>query len=121
MPLIAAETYAHAAARWLADGEPRAAARATARAEECAAACEGARSPGLLAPATVGPLSPRKREIAMMAARGVPSREIAELLFLSVRTVNNHLQSVYGKLGVSARAELAAALGTLGVTKEGQV
>jgi DNA-binding CsgD family transcriptional regulator len=74
-----------------------------------------------LSPATVSPLSPREREIAVLAARGVPSREIAELLFLSVRTVNNHLQSVYGKLGVSTRTELAAALGTVGAGQEGNV
>lgn len=40
----------------------------------------------------------------------MPSKEIAERLFVSVRTVNNHLQNVYTKLGVSGRAELRAAL-----------
>jgi DNA-binding CsgD family transcriptional regulator len=39
-----------------------------------------------------------------MAAAGTASREIAERLFLSVRTVDNHLQRVYSKLGVVSRA-----------------
>jgi DNA-binding NarL/FixJ family response regulator len=39
------------------------------------------------------------------------SREIAETIVVSTRTVENHLQRVYEKLGVSGRAELADALG----------
>ena len=55
----------------------------------------------------------RERDIATLAARGEPSKAIAERLFLSVRTVNNHLQNVYSKLGVGSRRELAAALADL--------
>ncbi|WP_089156819.1 helix-turn-helix transcriptional regulator [Micromonospora sp. NBS 11-29] len=55
-------------------------------------------------------LSDREREIARLAAEGVASRLIAERLFLSTRTVENHLQRVYRKLGVTGRAELRAAL-----------
>jgi DNA-binding CsgD family transcriptional regulator len=46
-------------------------------------------------------------EVAGLAVRGKTNREIAEGLFVSVRTVQNHLQNVYGKLGVSNREELA--------------
>ena len=53
------------------------------------------------------PLTPREREIAALAAAGATSKEIAAQLFLSSRTVDNHLQSVYTKLGVSGRQELA--------------
>jgi DNA-binding CsgD family transcriptional regulator len=59
----------------------------------------------------VEPLTAREREIAMLAAARLSSREIAERLFLSVRTVNNHLQRVYTKLGVNSRVALSEALG----------
>ncbi|MFI7430402.1 LuxR C-terminal-related transcriptional regulator [Micromonospora sp. NPDC049836] len=55
-------------------------------------------------------LSDREWEIARLAAEGVTSRLIAEQLYLSSRTVENHLQRVYSKLGVAGRAELRAAL-----------
>ena len=48
--------------------------------------------------------------MALRAAGGSTSREIADDLFLSVRTVDNHLQRVYTKLGVTGRGELADAL-----------
>jgi DNA-binding NarL/FixJ family response regulator len=59
---------------------------------------------------TVVPLTNREREIAVMAAAGHPSKVIAERLYLSVRTVDNHLSRVYDKLGVASRAALATAL-----------
>ena len=48
----------------------------------------------LAAPEAVD-LTPREREIALLAAGGSSSREIAERLVLSVRTVDNHLQNAY--------------------------
>jgi DNA-binding CsgD family transcriptional regulator len=62
------------------------------------------------AEATV-PLSSREREIVLLAAGGMSSRGIAETLRLSVRTVDNHLQHAYTKLGVGGRRELAATIG----------
>ena len=56
------------------------------------------------------PLTNREREIALLAADGLASRVIAERLYLSVRTVDNHLARIYTKLGVTNRSELAAAL-----------
>ncbi len=53
------------------------------------------------------PLSAREREIALLAGAGRSSKQIAEALYLSVRTVDNHLQKVYVKLGVGGRGELA--------------
>src|SRR5262249_28537101 len=55
-------------------------------------------------------LTDREREIAELAARGHSNREIAEQLYVSIRTVNNHLNHVYTKLGFSGRDQLAAAL-----------
>lgn len=52
------------------------------------------------------PLTPREREIASLAAQGLSSNEIASRLFLSPRTVNNHLQARYTKLGIRGRHEL---------------
>lgn len=55
-------------------------------------------------------LSARELEVAGLAAAGMTSRVIAGRLFLSTRTVENHLQRVYGKLGITSRAKLGAAL-----------
>ena len=54
-------------------------------------------------------LSRRQHDIAVLAAEGLASREIAERLSISVRTVDNHLGRIYAKLGVADRAELARA------------
>jgi DNA-binding CsgD family transcriptional regulator len=55
-------------------------------------------------------LTKREREIVGLAAAGASSNAIASRLFLSVRTVNNHLQRAYIKLGVTSRSELRVAL-----------
>ena len=55
-------------------------------------------------------LTERELEIARSAARGATSREIANELFLSVRTVDNHLRRIYERLGIASRAELANVL-----------
>ncbi|MBB5158972.1 helix-turn-helix transcriptional regulator [Saccharopolyspora phatthalungensis] len=67
-------------------------------------------------PCASGPhnLTAREREVAEYAAADLTSREIAELLVVSVRTVENHLQRAYGKLGITRRADLAAALAAAG-------
>ncbi len=108
--LLAAEAAAAGADAWRRLGEQRRAAALDVRADELAAPCEGARTPALARAHTVVPLTDREREIAVLAASGQPSRVIAERLYLSVRTVDNHLGRIYDKLGVSSRAALAAAL-----------
>jgi DNA-binding NarL/FixJ family response regulator len=56
-------------------------------------------------------LSGREREIAELVALGRTNREIAGELFVSEKTVEGHLRNVFGKLGVSARAAVAEAVG----------
>ncbi|NJC73695.1 AAA family ATPase [Planosporangium thailandense] len=75
------------------------------------ARCDGVKSPTLVV--TQPALTTRERQIARLAAAGVPSKEIADQLFLSARTVDNHLLRVYAKLGVAGRSELAGALRAL--------
>jgi DNA-binding CsgD family transcriptional regulator len=55
-------------------------------------------------------LTAREREIADLVAAGRTNREVAEQLVLSPRTIDAHLRSIYGKLGVRSRVELAGAM-----------
>lgn len=56
-------------------------------------------------------LSGREREIADLVARGHTNRKIAAQLFLSDKTVESHLTSVFAKLRVASRAEVAERIG----------
>ena len=60
--------------------------------------------------ARLAELTQREREVLLAVAEGLSNAEVAERLFLSTRTVENHLQRVYSKLGVAGRGELRAAL-----------
>ena len=55
-------------------------------------------------------LTASERRVAEYAADGRTNREIAEELFVTPKTVENHLTRVYAKLGVGSRRELASAL-----------
>jgi DNA-binding CsgD family transcriptional regulator len=55
-------------------------------------------------------LTAAERRVATMAADGMANREIAQALFVTVRTVENHLARVYPKLNVHSRADLPAGL-----------
>jgi len=110
--LLAAEAYAAAAACYSADGSARAASAAVKRANDLAVLCGNPRTPALALVGQTGRLTQREREIASLAVAGASSREIAMRLFLSVRTVDNHLQNAYTKLGVTSREDLAQVLGS---------
>ncbi len=61
-------------------------------------------------------LTQRESEVLLWIARGKSNRDIAEILTLSPRTVNKHLEQIYTKLGVENRASAAAlAVRTLGM------
>jgi DNA-binding CsgD family transcriptional regulator len=55
-------------------------------------------------------LTPSERRVAQMAAEGPTNREIAQALFVTPKTVEVHLSSVYRKLGISSRSQLPPAL-----------
>ena len=52
-------------------------------------------------------LTPREIDIVRMVASGLGNREIGEKLFISEGTVKTHLHSVYEKLGIKSRVQLA--------------
>ncbi len=58
-------------------------------------------------PAAETRLGDAEREVAEMAARGLSNREIAKARGTSERTVANQLASIFRKLGVTSRVELA--------------
>jgi ATP/maltotriose-dependent transcriptional regulator MalT len=111
--LFAAEAQAAAALAHGAAGQRAGAHASAARARRLASACEGASTPllrRLAAPDRPDDLTRRERETAELAARGHSDREIADALFVSIRTVHAHLRSAYAKLGIPGRAGLAEVL-----------
>jgi DNA-binding NarL/FixJ family response regulator len=48
--------------------------------------------------------------VAQLAAEGRTNREVAQALFITTKTVKDHLGSAYSKLQITSRAELARAL-----------
>jgi len=53
-------------------------------------------------------LTPREVRVAELAAEGLGNREIAQALFISRKTVEAHLRSIFRKVSVRSRAELAS-------------
>jgi len=66
---------------------------------------------GQPAPRALDLLAPQELQIARLAAEGLSNREIGQQLYLSHRTVRNHLYRIFPKLGITSRTELAAAVG----------
>ena len=58
----------------------------------------------------VGSLTPSERRVAEMATEGMTNKEIAQALFVTLRTVETHLSHTYGKLEISSRDQLPKAL-----------
>lgn len=49
----------------------------------------------------------REKEVASLVAQGLSSKEVADILFVSKRTVDFHLANIYEKLGINNRVKLA--------------
>ncbi len=70
--------------------------------------------------ATAGELSQREIEVLGLVARGMSNRLIARNLFISEKTVKNHLYSIFRKIGVTDRTKAALfAVKSLGTHKNG--
>ena len=59
-------------------------------------------------PSVLDALTAAERQVADRVAHGLTSRQIAEELFVSPRTVDAHLTHIYRKLDINTRARLAA-------------
>jgi DNA-binding NarL/FixJ family response regulator len=68
--------------------------------------------------APFGGLSRRQREVAELVAEGLTNKEIGQRLFRSERTVDNHVQAIFNKLGFNSRAQIAAWAATNGLLKK---
>lgn len=108
--LFAAEAATDAAQLHESAGRDAAARRASSLAQACAARCEDLSTSLTALLREPVDLTPRQREIARLAAQGLPSKAIARRLVVSVRTVDNYLGQVYRKLGIANRSELAAVM-----------
>jgi DNA-binding CsgD family transcriptional regulator len=60
-----------------------------------------------LRPSAPNDLTPTEERVADLVAAGRTNKEVAEALFMSVKTVDSNLTRIYRKLGVRSRTELA--------------
>jgi class 3 adenylate cyclase len=63
---------------------------------------------GSAADAGISALSPRERDVAALVARGLTNHQVAEELVVTGSTAAKHIENIFGKLGFSSRAQLAA-------------
>jgi ATP/maltotriose-dependent transcriptional regulator MalT len=66
----------------------------------------------------VDALTASEHRIASMAATGMSNRDMAQALFVTVKTVETHLGHIYDKLNLTGRSQLAATLGAPGTSVE---
>jgi DNA-binding CsgD family transcriptional regulator len=102
---VAKVAYNYAAARLDELGDKRGSREALARAEELVAPGTG-RPAASVREVDLSALSAREREIADLIVAGNTNREIAQALFLSVRTVESHVYRLLRKLNLTSRREL---------------
>ncbi len=66
--------------------------------------------PGRRAATGLASLTPSERRVAALAATGLTNKDVAQELFVTVKTVETHLAHTYQKLGITSRGELGSAL-----------
>jgi len=108
----AADAYARAAIAFTHATDKRRSIECAAAAEALSARCDHMSSPALVEAAHPLPLTSREREVGSMVAAGLSNRQIADRLFVSVRTVEGHIYRACIKLDVADRNGLAQAMGT---------
>jgi non-specific serine/threonine protein kinase len=55
-----------------------------------------------------GPLTARELEVAELVAKGLSNKDVAELLVISPRTAQGHVENILRKLGLTSRTQVAA-------------
>lgn len=65
---------------------------------------------GLRRAAPTEGLTPAQMRVAQLVVSGLTNREIAAMLYMSIRTVETHLTKIYRELGIRSRAQLAGAM-----------
>jgi DNA-binding CsgD family transcriptional regulator len=103
----AADVAAQAAVAFTRNQQRKRGLYAAAVAKELSDACGGLCTPALRSPASQ-PLTGRQREIVEFVVAGLSNREIAERLYMSVRSVEGHVYRACQRVGASSREELAA-------------
>ncbi|MGW2836031.1 LuxR C-terminal-related transcriptional regulator [Streptomyces sp. NPDC001286] len=105
--LLSSECWIATSRAWQKTGRSARSADFQQVAAKLAKRCQGAQTPLLSSVGANASLTAREREIALMAAKGASSREIATSLGISIRTANNHLQRIFTKLGIASRRDIA--------------
>jgi DNA-binding CsgD family transcriptional regulator len=108
--VAAVDAAAHAAAAYRRQDKRGSALGCSTRADGLAEKCGGVSTPALRQAVEPLPLTDRERETVMLIGEGLSSREIADRLTLSVRTVESHVYRAMLKTGTTSRDELAALL-----------
>ncbi|WP_369199144.1 helix-turn-helix transcriptional regulator [Streptomyces djakartensis] len=109
--LLAAEMFSVAAGIWKSKRNSQKAAELSKRSLEVSDDVAKIRTPLLWSGLLPQPLTFREQEIAHLVARRLASKQIAEALHLSPRTVDNHLQKIFHKLDIDNRFQLSSLFG----------